>query len=549
LSHLNAVSTHDRFAVENVSCNTCRMSEGRSPIESPVRRGRVLRRFAVLIGVLGLGATGILGGRAALSNRVSDDKAAPLEAVSAMPGTTIARRGPLSLVLTQRGALDCVKKTTLYSKVEWETKLTYLLPEGEFVKKGDLVAELDVAQLREEYGDEQVDVMTAETALSAAEDALLLQRIENENLLAAAKLKQEISQLSLDGYKDAEHPYQVRDLERQIAAAADTLHTAHEKFEFAKRLQLKGYKQSVDVDKERLGLAQAERAHADLVESLRVLENHGHLRMLKSLEGDAATAKHNMERSESLAELRLKAREKLIASQRLRLMRQKQQFRWATRMLEECKVYAPHDGQVVYAQQRDSDERISEGVRVRFLQPIAIIPDRSKMKVNVRVHETQRRLLSIGLPSVIRTDANPRRPLTGKVASISQFPVTGRYPNYELREYEVVVQLDEGQEDLTPGLTAKVDLIAASKTDALQVPFEAVTEVDDCYLAFVREGEHVVAREVTLGERSEDHVEILAGLDEGERVILDPRDRCQDAIVAWERSRHDVLQTATALGE
>ena len=127
---------------------------------------------------------------------------------------------------------------------------------------------------------------------------------------------------------------------------------------------------------------------------------------------------------------------------------------------------------------------------------------------------------------------------------MSQFPVTGRYPNYELREYEVVVQLDEGQEDLTPGLTAKVDLVAASKTDALQVPFEAVTEVDDCYLAFVRDGERVAAREVTLGERSEDHVEILAGLDEGERVVLDPRDRCQDAIATWERSRHDVLQTA-----
>jgi HlyD family secretion protein len=525
------------------------MTKGHPAAQLPVRRGRVLRRVAVALGLLGLGTTGIVSGRAAFSKRAADADAATSEAVAAIPGTTIARRGPLSLVLSSRGQLDCVRKTTLFSKVEWETKLTFLLPEGEFVKQGDLIAELDVAQLREEYGDEQVDVMRAETALSAAEDNLVLQRIENENLLAAAKLKKDITQLSLKGYEAAEYPYQVRDLERQIAAAADARHSAREKLEFAQRLQLKGYKQSVDVDRERLAMNQAEQKHDDLVEQLRVLEQHNHARMLKSLEGDAATARHDLDRSETLAALKLVAREQQIRAQRRGLMRQKQQFAWATRMLQECKIYAPHDGQVIYAPQRDSDDRMAEGVKCRFLQPIAVIPDRSKMKVNVRVHETQRRLLSIGLPSQIRTDADPRRVLHGKVISMSQFPVSGRYPNYDLREYEVIVQLDEGQEDLTPGLTAKVDLIAASKTDALQVPFEAITEVDECYLAFVREGEQVTPREVTLGERSEDHVEILAGLEEGDCVVLDPRDRCQDAIATWERSRHDVLQTATALGE
>jgi len=526
------------------------MPEGHSSIEVTVRRGRRLRRWAVLLGVIGLGTTGLIGGRAALSGREPTENAGPVPVsiVAPMAGTTVAKRAPLSLVLSQRGTLDCVQKTTLFSRVEWETKLTYLLPEGAFVKKGDLVAGLDVAKLREEYGDEQVDVMTAETALAAAEDALLLQRIDNENLLASAGLKKDLTALSLEGYKAAEYPYQVRDLERQIAAAEDALHTARERYDFTQRLLVKGYAQAVEVDRVRLTLNQAERKHQDLVESLRVLEKHQHERTLKALEGDAATAENNLTRQESLAELRILARQRIINSQRQRLMRQKQQFDWATRMLAECEIRAPHDGQVVYAPQRDSAEPMSEGVRVRFLQPIVVIPDRSKMQVTVRVHETQRRLLSIGLPSEIRTDADPRRPIHGKVAGFSQFPVTGRFPNYDLREYEVVVHLDEGAE-LTPGLTAKVDLIAASKSDALQVPFEAVTEVDDCYLVFVREGTDVVPREVTLGERSQDHVEILAGLDEGQLVVLDPRQRCQDAIVAWERSRRDVLQSVTVLGE
>jgi HlyD family secretion protein len=523
------------------------MTTGRPPVDSRSRRGFVLRRWLVVLSLAAIG--GVVGSRTAVSSRVAEPGTETPEVTAAIPGTTIATRGPLSLVLTQRGALDCVQKTTLYSKVEWETKLTYVLPEGSFAKKGDLIAALDVAKLREEYGSERVDVMMAETALSAAEDALLLQRIENENVLAAARLKKDIAELSLDGYKAAEHPFQVRDLERQIAAAEDALHTAQEKFDFASRLLLKGYKQAVDVDRERLAVAQAKQKHDNLVESLRVLEKHGHQRNLLSLTGSAESADRGLTRAESLAQTRLIVRGMQIDAQRRRLLRQQEQFRWATRMLQECEIRAPHDGQVVYARLPDSYEPIAEGVRVKFLQPIAVIPDRSRMQVAVRIHETQRRLVEIGLPAQICTDADPRRPLAGKVQAISQFPVSGRYPNYDLREYEVKVVLDEGQEDLTPGLTAKVDLIAASKSDALQVPFDAVTEVDDCYLAFVREGEKVIPRQVTLGERSQDHVEILSGIEEGELVVLDPRERCSEALAAWERGRGDVLQTATVLGE
>ncbi|HVJ87376.1 MAG TPA: efflux RND transporter periplasmic adaptor subunit [Caulifigura sp.] len=514
-----------------------------------MRRRSRLRRWIVSLGMVGLVGTGVLGGRSAMSNRIHEREGVEDRPVAALPGTTIAKRGPLSLVLSQRGMLDCVQKTTLYSRVEWETKLQFLLPEGAFVKKGDLVAELDVAKLREEYGDEQVDVMTAETALVSAQNALILQRLENENLLEAARLKHELADLSLEGYKAAEYPFQLRDLERQIAAAEDALHLAEQKYEFAARQQLKGYKQAAEVDRERLAVTQAKQKYDDLKESLRVLEKHSHERQLISLEGDAESSERGVGRTQSLAQQKLIAREMQINAMQRRLRQQKQQFNWATRMLKECEIRAPHDGQVVYASQRDSSEPMAEGVRVRFLQPIVTIPNRAQMQIAVRVHETQRRLLNLGLPAEIRTDADPQHPVAGKVTAISQFPLTGRYPNYDLREYEVKVLLDESQEHLTPGLTAKVDLIAASKADALQVPFEAVTEVDDSYLVFVRDGEDVETREVTLGERSQDHVEILAGLDEGELVVLDPRDNCCDEIAQWEKSRRDVLQTATALGE
>jgi RND family efflux transporter MFP subunit len=515
-----------------------------------VRRPRTLRRIVFWALACTLVSVGALKGAAlsAVKHRVyGDDELRP---AVAPPGTVMARRAPLSLVLTQRGMLDCVRKTILLSKVEWETKLTHILPEGSFVKKGDIIAELDVSKLREEYGEEQVDVLRAETQLAAAQDALRVQEIENENLIATARLTKEKADLALQGFVEAEYPFQVSTLEKQIAAAADLLHSAQDKVDYTRRLFTKGYVQATDVNRDRLALNSASQKHSDLLHSLELLEKHTQKRTSSELTTGAAQAERALERTRNLAEAKLIARQMTISAYQRNVLRQKQQFEWATRMLGECHIKAPHDGQVVYpSTQSDNYETIAEGVRVKFLQPVAIIPDRSHMKVNVRVHETQRRLLRVGLPAIVRLDSDPRRELPAKVLSMSQFPVTGRYPNYDVREYDVVVQLEDGQNELTPGLTTKVDLIAASRENALQVPFDAVTEVDDCYLTFVRDGDGVAPREVTLGERSQDHVEILAGLDEGDCVVLDPRAHCADLIASWEHTHNREPVTQTALAE
>lgn len=458
-------------------------------------------------------------------------------------GTATVFRGPLSLVLTQRGALECSRQAVLTSKVEWDTKVTSILPEGAWVHKGDVVATLDVSKLKEEWGDEQVDVLTAETAFNTAKQNIRVVEIENENAIIKAKTASSIAQLTLDAFKQAEFPKQVSDLELQIAKALDTLHSAREQLDYTERQVRKQFKTEVDVDRARLAVLKADEAHGDLVEQLRVLQTHTYERQLSELKGLAEQALNTLEQQISLARTKQLSAQMQLEIQQRRVMRQTQQFEWAKRMLGQCEIRAPHDGQVLYASHdNDPEDQIGEGMTVKFLQPLIVIPDRTQMQIKVRVHESLRRLLAVGMPAVIRLDSSPDGKLSGKVEQVSSFPLTGRWPNRDLREYEAVVLLEGDCDELTPGLSAAVDLVAASKSDALQIPIDAVTEIGDRYMTFVSSGENVSPREVFLGESTKDRIEIVGGLEEGEYVVLNPRQTCPDEVLACE-------QTADAPGE
>jgi HlyD family secretion protein len=501
----------------------------------PPRRSAL--RWGVALCVITCGATAIIWKRDAVLAFVASisPKTANVSHNGLPDGTAPVTRGPLSLVLTQRGALDCTRKSVLTSKVEWDTKLTSLLPEGTWVKKGDIVATLDVSKLKDEWGDEQGDVLEAEAALHTAKQNLRVLQIENTNAIIKAKTACNIANMTLEAYEKAESPKLVSDLERQIAKALDTLHSAREQMEFTERQVRKQFKTAVDFDRERLNLLKAGEAHADLVEQLRVLREHTHERRLSELKGLATQAVNTLEQQTALAKTKSISGEMQIEIQQRRLLRQSEQLAWTNRMLGCCEIRAPHDGQLLYANEdRDPDEKIGEGMTVKFLQPLFVLPDRTNMQITVRVHESLRRLFAVGMPAVVRLESSPDEKLTGKVARVSSFPLTGRWPNRDLREYEVVVHLEGDCDDLTPGLSASVDLVAASRDEALQIPIGAVTEIGDRYLAFVASGEKVSPREVFVGESTKDQIEILGGLNEGEHVVLSPRERCPDVVLACE---------------
>lgn len=91
---------------------------------------------------------------------------------------------------------------------------------------------------------------------------------------------------------------------------------------------------------------------------------------------------------------------------------------------------------------------------------------------------------------------------------------------------EVAVENPRGE--LRPGMFVEVTIIAERRIGVPVVPREAVTERGGRKVVFVLEGQKVSRRDVALGLGDDDVVEILQGLEPGERVVVRGIETLQD---------------------
>jgi Cu(I)/Ag(I) efflux system membrane fusion protein len=74
---------------------------------------------------------------------------------------------------------------------------------------------------------------------------------------------------------------------------------------------------------------------------------------------------------------------------------------------------------------------------------------------------------------------------------------------------------------LKPGMFAQVEVAVSAKAKVLTVPLSAVIDSGTRQIVLISLGEgRFEPREVSLGERSDKHVQVLSGVKEGEQVVV-----------------------------
>jgi multidrug efflux pump subunit AcrA (membrane-fusion protein) len=101
--------------------------------------------------------------------------------------------------------------------------------------------------------------------------------------------------------------------------------------------------------------------------------------------------------------------------------------------------------------------------------------------------------------------------------SLTFFPVA----DAEANTFRVRVNLPDGAATLYPGMFVKVGFVVG-ETRRLLVPVEAVVRRSELSGVYVTDGEAVALRQVRLGRRYGDSIEVLSGLSAGEAVATDP---------------------------
>jgi HlyD family secretion protein len=99
-----------------------------------------------------------------------------------------------------------------------------------------------------------------------------------------------------------------------------------------------------------------------------------------------------------------------------------------------------------------------------------IAKDLTQMQVDTNVSEADVGSITVGQDSTFTVDAYPERTFRGRVSEIRNAPITIQ----NVVTYDVVIQVDNKDLKLKPGMTANVSILTAHREGVLKIPNAAL---------------------------------------------------------------------------
>ncbi len=162
-----------------------------------------------------------------------------------------------------------------------------------------------------------------------------------------------------------------------------------------------------------------------------------------------------------------------------------------------------------------AEKKALQGMRFMPGEMLYQVVDLSSVWVFADVFEQDIGLVKPGARAKVKINAYPDKEFAGAVTYV--------YPTLkaETRTVQVRIELPNPGQLLKPGMFAQVELAALARKSSVTVPLSAVIDSGTrrIVLVQVKEG-RFEPREVKLGARSDDHVEVLDGVKDGELVVV-----------------------------
>ena len=171
-------------------------------------------------------------------------------------------------------------------------------------------------------------------------------------------------------------------------------------------------------------------------------------------------------------------------------------------------ILSPQNG-VVVEKMAVAGSRVEEGM------PLYNIADLSTVWIHAEVYEYELSSVQVGQDATVRINSFPGEVFSGRITYIFPFLDAGT------RSVKVRMEFLNTNGKLKPKMYADVE-INTTRKKVLTIPEHAVLYTGQRQIVFVDKGDGLFeARLVTVGERGDNLVEILNGLQSGERVVTD----------------------------
>ncbi|MZH15597.1 MAG: efflux RND transporter periplasmic adaptor subunit [Nitrospinae bacterium] len=372
-------------------------------------------------------------------------------------------QGPLSVKISATGVVEPNFKVEVKSKASGEV-LSFPLLEGDKVKKGTLLLQLDKSDEKRNVAKAKADLSSAIAKLKKAETALLLQKTtyttdiktsQSEVKSAIANLKE-----SEDKLKRQVELFEQKVVSQESLDAAETL---------------------FEVNQQKLIQAESQLQEAkDSVHDIAMKENE--IELVKT--------------EVELAEIALDEVEE---------------------RLEETEIFAPISG-VIIEKLVEEGQIIASGIsNVSGGTALATIADMSRLFIIADIDETDIGSVKMGHEVTITADAFPDKKFKGRVKRIAP---QGLVEN-SITIFKVKIEvLGKGRKILKPMMSANIEIVTGHVENSIYTTRAGIREGEDGKFAMILKDDKPERINVKTGIKNPIHVQIVSGLSPGDQVIL-----------------------------
>ncbi|MBM3845968.1 MAG: hypothetical protein FJ405_06760, partial [Verrucomicrobia bacterium] len=259
------------------------------------------------------------------------------------------KRSDLLITVTEDGSLRAVNETIIRSALEGTARILYLAPEGSYVRRDDLLVELDASAVKDRLHQMEIEYEDASFLLAQARQNLAIQESLAESQIKEAELRVEFAQTDVEKYRDGDAPLQFRTADVRIKVLEEQVRIARERAERTETLFKGNNATRSEMEADALTLKREQLSLDQYKEDLRLVKKFDQPNALRALQ--ATLEKEQLE----LVRLRHRTSNELSqASADLRTSRRalellEDNISDQMQRLENAKIYAPQPGLVSYA--------------------------------------------------------------------------------------------------------------------------------------------------------------------------------------------------------
>ena len=183
--------------------------------------------------------------------------------------------------------------------------------------------------------------------------------------------------------------------------------------------------------------------------------------------------------------------------------------------LADTRIEAPFDGAV-------SERLVDRGAFVAVGEALARLYRVTPLEVSFTLPERYLRRIEEGQRVSLRTVADPDSNFEGEISFIS--------PSVDeaTRTILVKAEVPNSNRELRPGSFVSADVTLARRPGRPVISSESLVATREGYMVFVIDGERAAARRIETGLRQGGVVEVVSGLEPGERIVRQGHQRLDD---------------------